>query len=517
MLFIVFGLILEMCCIIKEFLGVKVFVDVFIIVCVGEIYVICGENGVGKLMLMKVLFGVYFYGMYDGEILLYGEEQCFKDIVVSEQVGIVIIYQEFVLILEFLIIENIFFGNEIQYLGCIDWQVQKEWMIELFVCVGFSEDLDVQIKIFGVGKQQLIEIVKVFNKDVWFFIFDELIVVFNENDLQYLFDLIFGFKVKGIVLIMISYKFNEIEQIVDEIMIICDGCMVEMFDILCGEINEDCIICGMVGCLFESCYLDCMFEIGEVFFEVKDWWVQYLIVFECMVVKGLSINVCCGEVVGIVGFMGVGCIEFVMSIFGWLYGMFFFGIMIKDGQEVVLYDVFVVIKYGFVYVSEDCKVLGFNLFDMIKCLIVVVKLLKIVKCGVVDFCEEFVVVEVYCKMLCIKILLVEEGVGKLFGGNQQKVVLVKWMFIDFDLLIFDELICGIDVGVKYEIYVIINEFVVQGKGVIVIFSELFELFGIFDCIYIVFEGWVIDCILVDQVIFEDFMCSMIFVIQKVFV
>lgn len=508
------GPILEMRSITKEFPGVKALADVSITVRAGEIHAICGENGAGKSTLMKVLSGVYPYGTYDGEILLYGEEQRFKDIAASEQAGIAIIHQELALIPELSVTENIFLGNEIQHGGRIDWTAQKERAIELLARVGLSEDPDVQIKTLGVGKQQLIEIAKALNKDVKLLILDEPTAALNENDSQHLLDLILGLKAKGIASIMISHKLNEIEQIADEITIIRDGRTVETLDISRGEINEDRIIRGMVGRSLESRYPDRTPEIGEVFFEVKDWWVQHPTVPERMVVKGSNINVRRGEVVGIAGLMGAGRTEFAMSIFGRSYGTFLSGTLIKDGQEVALYDVASAIKHGLAYVSEDRKVLGLNLLDTIKRSIVAAKLSKIAHNGVVDSREEFSVAERYRKALRIKTPSVEEGVGKLSGGNQQKVVLAKWMFTDPDLLILDEPTRGIDVGAKYEIYAIINELASQGKGVIVISSELPELLGISDRIYTVFEGRVTDCIPADQATPEDLMRSMTSATQK---
>ena len=305
----------------------------------GEIHAICGENGAGKSTLMKVLSGVYPYGTYEGEILLYGEEQRFRDIAASEQAGIVIIHQELALIPELSITENIFLGNEIRRFGRIDWQAQKQRTIELLARVGLREDPDVPVKTLGVGKQQLIEIAKALNKDVKLLILDEPTAALNENDSQHLLDLILGLKAKGIASIIISHKLNEIEQIADEITIIRDGRTVETLDISRGEINEDRIIRGMVGRSLESRYPDRTPEIGEVFFEVKDWWVQHPTVSERMVVKGSSLNVRRGEVVGIAGLMGAGRTEFAMSIFGRSYGTFLSGTIIKDGQEIALPDV----------------------------------------------------------------------------------------------------------------------------------------------------------------------------------
>lgn len=508
------GPILEMRSITKEFPGVKALSDVSITVRTGEIHAICGENGAGKSTLMKVLSGVYPYGSYDGDILLFGQEQRFKDIAASEQAGIAIIHQELALIPELSVTENIFLGNEIRRGARIDWIAQKQRAVELLARVGLNEDPDVPIKSLGVGKQQLIEIAKALNKDVKLLILDEPTAALNENDSQHLLDLILGLKAKGITSIIISHKLNEIEQIADEITIIRDGRTVETLDIGRGEINEDRIIRGMVGRSLESRYPDRTPEIGEVFFQVKDWWVQHPTVSERMVVKGSSIEVRRGEVVGIAGLMGAGRTEFAMSVFGRSYGQFLSGTIIKDGREIVLPDVSAAIKHGLAYVSEDRKSLGLNLLDTIKRSIVSAKLSKIAKHGVVNDREEAGVAERYRRSLRIKTPSVEQGVGTLSGGNQQKVVLAKWMFTDPDLLILDEPTRGIDVGAKYEIYSIINELAAAGKGVIVISSELPELLGMSDRIYTVFEGRVTDCIPADQATPEALMRSMTSLTQK---
>ncbi|MVQ41142.1 ATP-binding cassette domain-containing protein [Microbacterium sp. MAH-37] len=508
------GPILEMRSITKEFPGVKALSDVSITVRPGEIHAICGENGAGKSTLMKVLSGVYPYGSYTGDILLYGQEQRFKDIPASEQAGIAIIHQELALIPELSVTENIFLGNEIEHGGRIDWTAQKQRAVELMARVGLDEDPDIAIKHLGVGKQQLIEIAKALNKDVRLLILDEPTAALNENDSQHLLDLILGLKAKGITSIMISHKLNEIERVADEITIIRDGRTIETLDVTRGEINEDRIIRGMVGRSLESRYPDRTPDIGEVFFEVKDWWVRHPTVSERMVAKGSNIEVRRGEVVGIAGLMGAGRTELAMSIFGRSYGIYESGTIVKDGEIVELSDVAAAIDHGLAYVSEDRKVLGLNLLDTIKRSIVAAKLSKIATRGVVDERAEMAVAEKYRKSLRIKAPTVEEGVAKLSGGNQQKVVLAKWMFTDPDLLILDEPTRGIDVGAKYEIYSIINELAAAGKGVIVISSELPELLGITDRIYTVFEGRVTDCVPSDQATPEALMRSMTSTNQK---
>jgi len=480
--------ILEMNSITKEFPGVKALDQVSLSVKAGEIHAICGENGAGKSTLMKVLSGVYPFGTYEGDIVYQGAVVRFKDIRSSEAAGIVIIHQELALIPTLSITENIFLGNEPGRGGVIDWVGAKQTAIELLARVGLTDDPDVLIKDIGVGKQQLVEIAKAINKNVKLLILDEPTAALNEQESQHLLDLIRGLKGKGIASIMISHKLNEIEAVADSITIIRDGKSVETLDVVADGVDEDRIIRGMVGRTLENRFPERHPEIGDVFFEVKDWNVQHPISAERKVVKHANFTVRRGEVVGFAGLMGAGRTELAMSIFGHSYGKFLSGQVFKDGKEINLNSVTKAIDNGLAYVSEDRKALGLNLLDDIKRSVVSAKLTKIAKADVVDSSAEYTVAEQYRKSLRIKTPTVDEGVNKLSGGNQQKVVLAKWMFTDPDLLILDEPTRGIDVGAKSEIYGIIRDLAAQGKGVIIISSELPELLGVSDRIYTIFEG-----------------------------
>jgi putative multiple sugar transport system ATP-binding protein len=500
--------ILEMRSITKEFPGVKALSDVSLTVKAGEIHAICGENGAGKSTLMKVLSGVYPYGTYTGDIVFQGQLSHFKDIGSSEAAGIVIIHQELALIPELSITENIFLGNEPANRGVINWKTAKMRAIELLARVGLDEDPDTLIKNIGVGKQQLVEIAKALSKSVKLLILDEPTAALNESDSQHLLDLIRGLKGKGITSIMISHKLNELEQVSDSITILRDGLTVETLDVKRDGVNEDRIIRGMVGRDLESRFPEHTPNIGEVFFEVKDWTVQHPLAAERMVCKGSSFTVRRGEIVGFAGLMGAGRTELAMSLFGRSYGTYLGGTIIKDGKEIRVHDVAEAIDHGLAYVSEDRKALGLNLLDDIKRSTVSAKLSKISNGQIVDKSQEHGIAERYRKSLRIKTPSVDEGVSKLSGGNQQKVVLAKWMFTEPDLLILDEPTRGIDVGAKYEIYGIIQQLADQGKGVIVISSELPELLGISDRIYTIFEGAITNDVLAADADPESLMRSM---------
>ncbi len=480
--------LLEMRSITKEFPGVKALAEVNLVVRPGEIHAICGENGAGKSTLMKVLSGVHPHGSYRGTIVYQGRETQFSDIRSSERAGIVIIHQELALVPGMSITENIFLGNEPRRWGRIDWQAANHRARQLMATVGLQDDPDTLVKDIGVGKQQLVEIAKAFAKDVKLLILDEPTAALNETDSRHLLALLKGFQDRGITSIMISHKLNEIEAVADSITILRDGRTIETIDVAESGADEDRIVRGMVGRELDSRFPDHTPRIGEVFFEVRDWTVRHPVSAERLVCKGSGFTVRHGEIVGFAGLMGAGRTELAMSLFGRSYGIYLGGEIIKDGRRVELRSVAEAIRHGLAYVSEDRKAIGLNLLDDIKTSVVAAKLGKITNHGVMDQARQYHEAESYRKSLRIKTPSVDEGVVKLSGGNQQKVVLAKWMFTDPDLLILDEPTRGIDVGAKYEIYGIIQALADQGKGVIVISSELPELIGLCDRIYTVAEG-----------------------------
>lgn len=480
--------ILEMRSITKEFPGVRALENVSLTVRAGEIHAICGENGAGKSTLMKVLSGVYPYGSYEGEIIYEGKEVRFGNIRSSESAGIAIIHQELALIPLLSITENIFMGNEIVRHGVIDWVAAKRRAIELLASVGLRDDPDTLVKDIGVGKQQLVEIAKALSKSVKLLILDEPTAALNEADSEQLLDLLRGLKDDGVTSIIISHKLNELEVVADKITILRDGQTVETLDIVDDGVDEDRIIRGMVGRVLGHRFPERNVNIGDVMFEVKNWNVQHPLAADRMVCKNSSFTVRSGEVVGFAGLMGSGRTELAMSLFGRTYGNFVSGQVFKDGKEIRIAHVGDAIAHGLAYVSEDRKALGLNLIDDVKRSIVSAKLSKIARFAVIDKIAEYRTSENYRKTLRIKTASVHEGVDTLSGGNQQKVVLAKWMFTDPDLLILDEPTRGIDVGAKTEIYGIIRDLAAQGKGVIIISSELPELLGVSDRIYTVFEG-----------------------------
>jgi putative multiple sugar transport system ATP-binding protein len=481
------SVILEMNSITKEFPGVKALSNVSMVVRRGEVQAICGENGAGKSTLVKVLSGVYPSGSYTGDIIFDGRPVAFNNIRDSEHAGIAIIHQELALIPTLSIAENIFLGNEVTKGGVINWVAARTRARELLARVGLSEDPDTKVRDIGVGKQQLVEIAKALSKDVKLLILDEPTAALNQGDSQHLLDIIAGLRGKGVTCIMISHKLNEIEQIADAITIIRDGKSIETLQVKDG-VDEDRIIRGMVGRDLESRFPDHTPQIGETFFEVRDWTVRHPTVPDRLVCKASSFSVRRGEIVGFAGLMGAGRTELMRSLFGRSYGTFVGGTIMKDGKEIRLPNVASAIDHGLAYVTEDRKSLGLNLLDDIKKTTVSARLKRITHGLVVNEREEYTYAESYRKSLRTKAPSVDEGVNKLSGGTQQKVVLAKWLFTEPDLLILDEPTRGIDVGAKFEIYGIIQRLAAEGKGVILVSSELPELLGLSDRIYTIFEG-----------------------------
>jgi putative multiple sugar transport system ATP-binding protein len=481
-------IILEMKGITKIFPGVKALDNVNLKVKEGEIHALCGENGAGKSTLMKVLSGVYPHGTYTGDILFKGNVCEFKNIKQSEQLGIVIVHQELALIPYLSIAENIFLGNEQANKGIINWDFTTMSTRELLKTVGLSESPSTPVNTLGVGKQQLIEIAKALSKKVKLLILDEPTAALNEDDSENLLNLMLEFKKRGITSIIISHKLNEIAKVADSITILRDGATIETLDMKADHVTEDRIIKGMVGRDLVNRYPSRDVKIGELLFEVKNWTVYHPTNEERKVVNDVSIDVRKGEVVGIAGLMGAGRTELAMSIFGKSYGRRISGKVYKNGKEINVSNVNKAIENGIAYVTEDRKEYGLVLIDDIKRNITLANLKGITKNFVVDDNKEISESENLRKKMKIKCSSLEQKTGNLSGGNQQKVVLSKWVFTNPDLLILDEPTRGIDVGAKYEIYTIINQLAAEGKGVIVISSELPEILGMCDRVYVMNEG-----------------------------
>ena len=479
--------LLEMRNITKEFPGVKALDHVNLRVEAGEIHAICGENGAGKSTLMKVLSGVYPAGSYDGEIHYDGALAEFRTLRDSEDRGIVIIHQELALVPQLSIAENIFLGNERASGGVLNWRETFARTTELLRKVGLSETPGTLVDSIGVGKQQLVEIAKALSKDVRLLILDEPTAALQENDSRALLDLMLELKAQGVTCILISHKLNEVRYVADTVTVIRDGMTVSTLDAKAG-LSEDDIVRDMVGRDMSQRYPERDRRAGDLLMEVSGWNVWHPEHAGRQVIRDISFNVRAGEVVGIAGLMGSGRTELAMSIFGQSWGRNISGEVRLKGQPVDLSEVTRAIDAGLAYVTEDRKELGLILDESIRFNTSLAKLESVSSHGVLDERRETEVAERYRKALATRTPSVFQKVGNLSGGNQQKVVLAKWLFTDPEVLILDEPTRGIDVGAKYEIYSIINDLSAQGKGVVMISSEMPELLGMCDRIYVMNEG-----------------------------
>jgi len=481
--------ILEMNHITKTFPGVRALDDVTLKVERGEIHAICGENGAGKSTLMKVLSGVYPFGSYEGDIVFEGKVKKFANIRDSEADGIVIIHQELALSPHLSIAENIFLGNEIKNkFGLIDWNKTNKEAAGLMARVGLKENPNLAIKDVGVGKQQLVEIAKAISKRVKLLILDEPTAALNDEDSSHLLDLLRHLKGQGITSIIISHKLNEIEAIADTTTILRDGQTIESLNMKSSKVSQERIIKGMVGREMDNRYPVREANIGDEILRVENWSAYHPIDSHRLIVDDISMTVRKGEIVGLAGIMGAGRTEFARSLFGHSYGTNISGKVYKEGKEISVRTISEAISNGLAYATEDRKRFGLNLIEDVKRNISLASLKSFVRFGLVNGNEEYKRASEYRASMNIKSPSVLSIVGQLSGGNQQKVVLSKWINVNPDVLILDEPTRGIDVGAKYEIYLIIQRLASEGKGVIVISSELPELIGICDRIYAISEG-----------------------------
>lgn len=497
--------ILEMRNITKCFGPVKALNNVNFKVKAGEIHALVGENGAGKTTLMNVLSGVHPYGTYSGEIIYKGKHCIFRSIRDSEKNGIAIIHQELALIPYLSIGENIFLGNERAKYGVIDWNQTYRDATKILQKVGLKENPHILVKDLGVGKQQLVEIAKALAKDVQLLILDEPTAALNEEDADNLLKLLLELKKTGITSILISHKLNEVIKVADAITILRDGATIETLQVDRSVVNEDRIIKGMVGRELVDRFPKRQPKIGEVYFEVRNWNVDDPLIEGRKVIKNVNIKVHKGEIVGISGLMGSGRTELAMSIFGKAYGRNISGQLFKAGKEIEVNNVQQAINHGLAYVTEDRKTAGLIGIENIKRNISLSSLKKISKRWVINDEQENAAAINYRQKLNIRSSSIFQKVQDLSGGNQQKVVLAKWIFAAPDILILDEPTRGIDVGAKYEIYTIINQLAEEGKAIIFISSELPEILGICDRIYVMNEGRIVGELMKEEASQESIM------------
>ena len=481
--------ILRMNHITKDFSGVRALEDVCFNVKAGEIHGLVGENGAGKSTLMKILSGVYGKGEYEGEIALSGRPCSFKSVRDSESEGISIIYQELAMVGCLSVCENLFLGHEIMKGPSIDWD--EEYMVtgKVFERVGLNASPDALVETLSVGRQQLVEIAKALVRNVKLLILDEPTAALTEEETSKLFAILAELKAEGITIIFISHKLNEVLSICDYVTVLRDGRVIETMP-RSEQVTEQKLIRLMVDRELTQRFPEKTNVVGdEIAFEIKNWTVHNPQYVDRKMVDDASLFVRSGEIVGISGLMGSGRTELATSVFGRVYGANISGELVLKGRPITLKSPGQALKAGICYLTEDRKEKGLiTIFD-VKTNVSMANLDKIVGANrLINENEETRIAEEFRTTLRIKTPNVEQILLNLSGGNQQKVSLAKALNVEPAVLIVDEPTRGIDVGAKYEIYVILNEIAARGASVIMISSEMPELIGVCDRIYVMHEG-----------------------------
>jgi putative multiple sugar transport system ATP-binding protein len=480
--------ILEMKNITKEFPGVKALNNVSFRVAQGDIHCLVGENGAGKSTLMKVLSGVYPHGDYTGEIYFNGELQKYHGIADSEKAGIAIIYQELALFPELTVYENIYMGHEIKKGMTIDWNETIRQADIMLKKVGLEVNPEAKVRELGVGKQQLIEIAKALSKNVKLLILDEPTAALNETDSDNLLNILRGLQTQGVTCVLISHKLREVISIADKVTVLRDGQTITTLDAHQGQVLENVLIKSMVGREIENIYPKRAHKVGnEVVLEISDW-NAFSPALGRKILKNVNLNLKKGEIVGLSGLMGSGRTELALSIFGNPDGFKLQGELKMHGKKKHFADPQQAIEAGVAYVTEDRKGDGLILIQDVKQNITLANLKEIADSGVINQNEEIVVATKTKEDLNIKTPSIEQKVSNLSGGNQQKVSLGKWLFVKPQVMLLDEPTRGIDVGAKYEIYTIMNRLVEQGMSILMISSELPEILGMSDRVYVMSAG-----------------------------
>ena len=482
--------ILQMKNITKDFSGVRALEDVSFNVKAGEIHGLVGENGAGKSTLMKVLGGVYKTGEYSGEIIVNGKTCNFKSIRDSEAEGISIIFQELAMVGCLSVSENLFIGHELTRGPTIDWDEEYLQTQNVFNRVGLDTSPDALVETLSVGKQQLVEISKSLLRNARLLILDEPTAALTDEETNKLFQILTGLKTEGITSVFISHKLGEVTSICDSITVLRDGAVIETMDCSDPKVTEQYIIKLMVNREMTQRFPEKTNAVrDEIGLEIRNWTVYNPEIIGRKAVDNASLFVRHGEIVGISGLMGSGRTELATSVFGKVYGANISGELFLDGQRVDLDSPYKALKAGVCYLTEDRKEKGLvTIFD-VKTNISMANLDKLIGKGVlINENEETKIAEAYRESLRIRTPDVEQTLENLSGGNQQKVVLAKSLNTEPRVLIVDEPTRGIDVGAKYEIYTILNNIASRGTAVIMISSEMPELIGVCDRIYVMHES-----------------------------
>ena len=469
----------------KRFPGVTALKDVSFDLREGEIHALCGENGAGKSTLIKLLSGIHPHGSYEGSFDVNGEEAKFATIKDAEKAGLAVIYQELALVEEMTVAENIFLGREPRRWGAfIDWpRMYREAQALLN---RFKVDLDpaAPVRTLGVGQKQLVEIIKALAKDSKILILDEPTAALAEHEVLILLDILRDLRQRGIASIYISHKLDEVFGIADRITVLRDGSTVGTSN--AADTSKAEVIRHMVGRELGDLFPRRTTQPGEVILRVDS-----LSVADAETGSKRLHDVCfelrAGEVLGIGGLMGAGRTELLMHLFG-AWGRHVSGSVQLNGRSLSGLTPETIIQRGLVLASEDRRRYGLHLEQEIGFNLSLSSLASVVRGGFIQRNAEIRRNQSMFDSLRVKATGLEAIVGKLSGGNQQKVVLGKALLTEPTIILLDEPTRGIDVGAKLEIYEIINQLTAAGKAVILVSSELPELIGMSDRILMLNSG-----------------------------
>jgi D-xylose transport system ATP-binding protein len=476
---------LEMRDITKSFPGVRALDGVSFDLDAGEIHALVGENGAGKSTLMKILGGVYPHPEYGGEVFIEGQVQQFGSVKDAEKAGIAVIYQELSLVREMSVGENIFLGREPRKLGVIRWEELYRRARELLDDLHLPIDVHIPIRSLGIGQQQLVEIAKALSHNARILVLDEPTAALTDGEAETLFGILKKLRARGVGMIYISHKLNEVFRISDRVTVLRDGKTVGTNPT--NEMTEPKVIARMVGREVGEIFPVIDHARGEVVFEVNNFSVEDPAVVGKKLVDNVSFSVRRGEVLGIAGLMGAGRSDLLMAVFGAHSGRVSGRVML-EGQPVHIGNPAEAIKQGIGFVTEDRKRFGLVLDQTILNNMTLAGLRRISGRFVTSIDAESAAGERAMKDLRVKANSVFTIAGTLSGGNQQKVVLAKWLLTNPRVLFLDEPTRGIDVGAKQEIYAQINSLAKSGLAIVLVSSELPEVLGMSDRILVLHEG-----------------------------
>lgn len=442
----------------------------------GEIHALMGENGAGKSTLMKILTGVYTRDA--GTVIVDGQEVHYKNLQEAEKAGIVFIHQELNVMFDLTVEENMFMGKEIKNaFGVCDSKAMRAEVRKIFDKLGVDIDPGKRMDELSIGQQQMIEIAKALMLDAKVIIMDEPTTALTTKETEVLFKVVNDLRSKGVSIVYISHRMEEIFELCDRITVLRDGSYIGTERIKDITMND--VVKMMIGREIGERYPTRDNEIGDVVFEVKD--------FNCAgVFHDVNFQVHAGEVLGVSGLMGAGRTEIMQAIFGNMPNVT--GTIMLNGKEIKNKNPEMAKKNGIGFITEDRKVQGLLLQDSILKNISIANLDRISKSGVLNKTAEDELIKRGIEELHIKCFGPDHACVNLSGGNQQKVVFAKWIYTEPKVLILDEPTKGVDIGAKKEIYSIINDLAAKGVAIIMVSSELPEVLGMSDRVMVVREG-----------------------------